>query len=51
MLALLGLPPGRPIGMALRHLLALRMEHGPLGEERATGELLAWAREQGLVVP
>ena len=47
-MALLGLPPGRPVGMALRHLLALRMEHGPLGEDRARAELLAWAREQGL---
>ncbi len=47
-MALLGLPPGRPVGEALRHLLALRMEHGPLGAERATAELLAWAREQGL---
>ncbi len=49
-MALLGLPPGRPVGMALRHLLALRMEHGPLGEDRARAELLAWAREQGLPV-
>ncbi|MCU1593835.1 MAG: sle [Frankiales bacterium] len=48
-MALLGLPPGRPVGQALKHLLALRMEHGPLGEERATAELRAWAREQGLL--
>ena len=40
--------PGRPVGQALKHLLALRMEHGPLGEERATAELLDWAREQGI---
>jgi len=48
---LLGLPPGRPVGMALRHLLALRNEHGPLGQERARAELLGWAGEQGLTVP
>ena len=45
---LLGLPPGRPVGQALKHLLALRMEHGPLGHDRAVAELRAWAAEQGL---
>jgi poly(A) polymerase len=39
------------VGGALKHLLALRMEHGPLGKERATHELLAWAAEEGLDVP
>ena len=48
---LLGVGPSRTVGDALRHLLALRMEHGPLGEERARQELFAWAREQGLPVP
>ena len=38
----LGLGPGRVVGEAYRHLLELRMEHGPLGEERATEELRAW---------
>ncbi|MHA3705003.1 CCA tRNA nucleotidyltransferase [Jatrophihabitans sp. YIM 134969] len=33
---------GRAIGEAYQHLLALRMEHGPLGEDRAREELLAW---------
>jgi poly(A) polymerase len=42
---LLGLPPGRAVGQAYRHLLALRMEHGPLGRERAVEELRAWARD------
>ena len=28
--------PGREVGEAYRYLLELRMEHGPLGEERAT---------------
>jgi poly(A) polymerase len=38
----LGLGPGREVGEAYRHLLELRMDHGPLGEERATDELRAW---------
>ena len=41
----LGLPPGPEVGRAYRHLLALRMEHGPLGRERALEELRAWARD------
>jgi len=48
---LLGLEPSRTVGTALKHLLALRMEHGPLGHERAVEELYAWAREQGVEVP
>src|SRR5699024_2121864 len=38
----LDLPPGRTVGEAYKHLLELRMEHGPLGEERAIEELHAW---------
>ncbi len=41
-MAVLGLPPGRIVGEAYRYLLELRMEHGPLGEERARDELRAW---------
>jgi poly(A) polymerase len=41
----LGLPPGRQVGLAYKHLLALRMEHGPLGHDRAVEELRAWARD------
>jgi poly(A) polymerase len=41
-MAILGIAPGREVGQAYQHLLALRMEHGPLGEERATDELRAW---------
>ena len=46
---LLGLPPGREVGEAYTHLLELRMEHGPLGQERAEQELRAWweARTEG----
>jgi poly(A) polymerase len=47
-MAILGVPPGRVVGTALRHLLDLRIEHGPLGKERATHELLRWAAAEGL---
>ena len=47
----LGLRPGLAVGEASRFLLDLRMEHGPLGRERATAELLRWAREQGITPP
>ncbi|MEQ3551375.1 CCA tRNA nucleotidyltransferase [Pseudonocardia nematodicida] len=42
---LLGIPAGPMVGRAYKHLLALRMEHGPLGAERAGAELRAWAAE------
>jgi poly(A) polymerase len=45
---LLGIPQGPLVGRAYAHLLELRMEHGPLGHERAVQELLRWARESGL---
>ena len=44
-MAILGLPPGRMVGAAYRHLLGLRMEHGPLGEDRAVEELKRWYAE------
>ena len=50
-MAILGLAPGREVGRAYQHLLELRMEHGPLGEERATQELLRWAEGEGLGAP
>ena len=39
---LLGVPPGPVVGRAYQHLLALRMEHGPLAPERAVQELREW---------
>ena len=39
---LLNLKPSRQVGEALDFLLELRLEHGPLGKERATDELLKW---------
>jgi poly(A) polymerase len=41
-MAILGIPPGPLVGQAYRHLLALRMEHGPLGHDRAVEELTRW---------
>jgi poly(A) polymerase len=39
---LLGIPPGRDVGAAYDHLLELRLDRGPLGEEEAERELRAW---------
>jgi poly(A) polymerase len=48
---ILGIPPGPPVGQALRHLMNLRMEYGPLGRERAVQELLDWAASAGIELP
>jgi poly(A) polymerase len=45
---LLGISPGPLVGRAYKHLLALRMERGPLGPEEAEAELRRWAAENGL---
>lgn len=39
---LLGLTPGREVGVARQYLLELRMEHGPLGKEKAAQMLKEW---------
>ena len=44
----LGIRPGREVGEAYRYLLEQRMEHGPLGEERARELLLAWWAQRGV---
>jgi poly(A) polymerase len=44
-MAILGIEPGPMVGKAYRHLLELRIERGPLGEEKAREELLAWWAE------
>ena len=45
---ILGIGPGRDVGAAYNHLLELRLDRGPLGEEGAERELLAWwAERQG----
>jgi poly(A) polymerase len=48
---ILGIKQGPLVGRAYGHLLDQRMEHGPLGRERATQELLRWAEAEGLEVP
>ena len=40
--------PGPLVGKAYQHLLALRMERGPLTREEAEAELRRWAAENGL---
>jgi poly(A) polymerase len=47
----LGITPGPVVGRAYQHLLELRLEHGPLGRERAIEELQRWAREQQTAPP
>ncbi len=48
---ILRVPQSRTVGKAIQYLLELRMEHGPLGRERAVQELLDWAAGEGLDVP
>ena len=48
---LLGVGPGPLVGRAYQHLLAVRMERGPLPYDEAVAELRRWAKEQGLAVP
>ncbi len=43
---ILGIPEGRDVGRAYAFLLERRLEYGPLGEERAGEELLAWWADQ-----
>ncbi len=45
---LLNLKPSSDVGKALDFLLELRLENGPLGQERATAELLKWWEERKL---
>ncbi|MCT4574563.1 CCA tRNA nucleotidyltransferase, partial [Bacillus thuringiensis] len=44
---ILGIGPGKEVGLAYRFLLDLRMEEGPLGAERATEELHRWWAQRG----
>jgi poly(A) polymerase len=45
-MAVLGIAPGPLVGRAYKYLLELRMEHGPLGHDRAVEELKRWHAEQ-----
>jgi poly(A) polymerase len=44
---LLGIPAGPQVGEAWRFLKELRLERGPLDNEEATAELLAWWKSRG----
>jgi poly(A) polymerase len=41
-MSILGIRPGKEVGQAMRFLLELRLDEGPLGEEEATRRLLEW---------
>jgi poly(A) polymerase len=43
---LLGLPPGREVGKAYRHLLELRLDRGPMSRSEAEAELRRWWAER-----
>ena len=43
---ILGIPPGRDVGLAWQHLKELRLERGPLTEDEARAELLHWWSER-----
>ncbi|PRY58752.1 poly(A) polymerase [Knoellia remsis] len=42
----LGIAPGPVLGRAYKHLLAVRLDEGPIGKDAATERLLAWWAEQ-----
>ncbi|GAB2911888.1 CCA tRNA nucleotidyltransferase [Streptomyces mayteni] len=44
---ILDIPPGPAVGKAYRHLLELRLEHGPLGQEGAVAAVKDWWAAQG----
>jgi len=46
-MAVLGLPPGREVGEAYRHLLELRLDRGPMSQDEATTELRSWWAGRG----
>ncbi|MEU8873799.1 CCA tRNA nucleotidyltransferase [Streptomyces javensis] len=39
---ILGIPPGPQVGKAYKHLLELRLEHGPMGRDTAIAALQEW---------
>ncbi|GAB2558475.1 CCA tRNA nucleotidyltransferase [Leucobacter ruminantium] len=43
---ILGIPPGPLVGRAYKHLLEVRLDEGPIGEEAAEARLRAWFAEQ-----
>ncbi|HEX2057374.1 MAG TPA: CCA tRNA nucleotidyltransferase [Actinomycetota bacterium] len=47
-MAYLGLPGGPVIKKALDHLLEIRLDEGPLGQDEAYARLDSWARAEGI---
>jgi poly(A) polymerase len=47
-MAVLGVLPGPIVGDALRFLLEVRLDEGPIGKPSAVERLLQWARERGI---
>jgi poly(A) polymerase len=45
-MALLGLKPGPEVGRAMKFLMELRLDEGPLGKEAATARLKDWWAQQ-----
>jgi len=45
-MSILGILPGPLVGKAYKHLLELRMQHGPMDHDRAVAELKAWYADQ-----
>jgi poly(A) polymerase len=45
-MAVLGIEPGPLVGKAYKHLLALRMEHGPMPHDEAVAALREWYTAQ-----
>jgi poly(A) polymerase len=43
---ILGIPPGPVLGRAYKHLLAVRMDQGPIGKAAAVEALRAWWVQQ-----
>ncbi|NIK55492.1 poly(A) polymerase [Kribbella shirazensis] len=43
---ILGIPPGRDVGEAYKFLMNVRLDEGPLGEDRAREKLLTWWSER-----
>ncbi len=46
-MAVLGIGPGREVGQAYRHLLDLRLEHGPMDQDAAEQALRDWWEARG----
>ncbi|GED11895.1 hypothetical protein CCE02nite_38940 [Cellulosimicrobium cellulans] len=45
-MTILGIRPGPVVGRAYKHLLELRLDRGPVDEETARADLLAWWADQ-----